>query len=560
MVWKQLRFPTSGQLPFEVAQFHKLLGNERVPDINGKATLLPLGQIAAREYDRAPLVTLFLLSAFTLFKLMRIKKLHIQASPSYQFTYQKDIILNIILEKCTDAAVNSNPNSSLIVQMQDLLSVVHTETHALKMLTQDNLYDSPQGCSPLVKSDETCILMPCFELVNLLVDPTISSKKHFFFIRICHLEILREAICELPHKLQQSVFTWANPVLTKFPFYTVYSTIFFGKKTSHKKIPLIKEFFFSIEHLVPKFLPLCYHKVPPHVLVIFLFSKDVVTQEHLYDFIGNFGPLTLTTAQAYVSRILSIQKAVQKCFPNIKPLWKPYKTDSIMLRFENIHPNTTDSIPLVAYFRFLTFTFQHSEEAAFVGLLFHAAMLATARMNEFLSLLHKDISLKRAWDTQTESYYFEFVLRYQRSKTRRLGYGAEVRFPDHPLPCLSFKNTYLKLVSFNRLREQMLEDTSVGGHVSPSRFYRLLKKYWTLFYTTSFSDPAQHRAYASIRVGPHSARKTGCRFYHRLGLTAPMVKLTSLHSKYSVVLQDTYFQPSLTELHSEVLDQFRNLW
>jgi len=112
MVWNQLRFPANGTLPFEAAQFHKLLGNERVPDINSKATLLPLGQIAARDYDRLPLVTLFLLSAFTLFKLIKTKKLHIQDSNSNQLTYQKDILLNIILEKCTDAAVNSNQNSS----------------------------------------------------------------------------------------------------------------------------------------------------------------------------------------------------------------------------------------------------------------------------------------------------------------------------------------------------------------------------------------------------------------------------------------------------------------
>jgi len=357
MVWQQLKFPLKGRLSFETASFHKLLGNQRVPEVNAKSTLIPLGEIAARKYDRSPLVTIFLVKAFTLFKLMKIKKLHIQTSPSHHFTHQTDIFLNIILDKCAAIAVNPNQNSTLIVQMQDILAVAGLEPHALKMLTNDHLYDTPQGCSPLVQSDERNILQPAFELVNLLIDPTITSNQHFFFIRLCHLELLRATISDLPQKLQQSAFTWANPLLTKFPFYTVYSTIFFGKKTSHKKIPLINEFFFSIEHLVPKFLPLCYHKAPPHVLVLFLFSKDVVTQEHLLDFISNFGPLTLTTAQAYISRILAIHKAVQKSFPNIQLLWKPYKTDSVMLRFEDIHPHTTDSIPLVPYFRFLNFVF-----------------------------------------------------------------------------------------------------------------------------------------------------------------------------------------------------------
>jgi len=557
MFTKQVKYNTGGEFPWERFQFDKMLATTRRKELNPPVLLVPLQNIRQDGLKPQVLVTFFLVKAFSLFTMMKLQHLTISPTPSFQFTTQRDILLNTILQKCYHTILNST-QTDLILKMSELQMVARQDTLAIKLLTSDGLLPSTVGASPMIQCEEAIVLQPSFEILDLVVDPTIQRKD--LFSSLCHLELIRDAMVKLPQKLQKSVFAWANPILSRFPFFTIYSIIFFGKKTSHKKIPLIKEFFFSIEHLVPRFLPPCFWNSPPHVLVIFLMSKDAVTQDHLFDFISHFGPLTLTTADAYISRILAVHNAVRKSFPEIQVLWKPRKTDPVMLRFDDVTPHTTDPIPLVPYFRFLEFLFNHSEEASFIGLLFHAAMLSTARMNEFLGLLHKDISLKRNWDTQTETWYFEFVLRYQRSKTRRMGYGAEVRFPTFPLPCLSFNETFLKIVQFNRVKQQFLLESHVGGHVSSQRFYTLLKKYWKLFYTNFASSPAQLRAYESISVGPHSARKTGCRFYKALGLTAPMVKLTSLHSKYSVVLQETYFQPSVTELHSEILQKFRDLF
>jgi len=394
------------------------------------------------------------------------------------------------------------------------------------------------------------------EAHRVVLDPIATGNPVFTFIFGGIITDVLLEIENMKHRLQ--LLNLFRSLFEQIPLFTIFANSFWTLKSAKRKYAVFIDLLQIIKpQLLETFPNNTIDNFSPVGLICFAFYKGYVTQLVLHRYLNSKNKITLDSANRYLGIIFQLYNQICHHF-EIPYIFKPSPTSLQLQKFEDIHPHTKEPIPPRVYFRFLTFILQYSEQSRLLGLLFHGATLSCSRMGEFLALLKQDVSVEKVLNPATDRFFYRFVLQFERSKTKRLGRGVEVTFPCHPLPWLDFKVVLAQLKLLNEPKKKERKPF-LGSDIKPNTVWYYVDKWWTFWLNNVVPKGVFFHTYSKIKIGPHSARKTGCRIYKHLKLKQRHIKLASTHVKSSNILKEVYFEPTLLELQGEIDDYFNNL-